>query len=112
MPTKAKRLRDEYFERAAKDHHIQECPVCERRGFRHQMDRHHVSRRIGSQIFNYIYVHRKCHERIENNGQWARKHGFIVDDLERERNIGRSLSPDENMLGPEFQHLPASGQSD
>ena len=67
-----------YRAKAAADDLIQTCPVCGERELKTLMDRHHTNGRATlSDLLTYIYVHRKCHDKIHQNGKWARENGFL-----------------------------------
>lgn len=67
-----------YQSKKEADDMVQTCPVCNRRGLKTYMDRHHTQGRNSLEaILTYIYVHRECHNKIHENGKWARENGFL-----------------------------------
>ncbi len=57
---------------------LQKCPVCEKTSFKHMMDPHHLSGRGSLEdMLNFIWVCRPCHNRIHENGKWARANGYL-----------------------------------
>lgn len=68
-----KDLRDEYL----KTHGICECcnqAIAE--------DIHHKAGRIGDNLFkHFLAVCRPCHQRIEENPEWAKDNGFSISRL-------------------------------
>jgi len=95
----------EYFEQAERDSDIQRCAFCGELGTKSGMDRHHTSRRLGGNILKYVYLHRPCHNMVENNSNLARRLGLRIDDNSNELNISRSLKDGENMLGDNYEHI-------
>ena len=88
---------DEYFEQANQDAPLQRCAVCGEMGSKDCLERHHVQRRKGDNLFVYIYLHTRCHRDVETFGRWARENGFIVDDFSTEQRF-HNIGPKDNML--------------
>jgi hypothetical protein len=74
---RAKWLRDYAAAKRAADD-IQTCPVCGKTEFKRSLDCHHIEgRSTKEKLLNFIFVHRHCHQKIHDNGKWARAEGFL-----------------------------------
>jgi len=67
----------EYHARKELDNHVQRCRVCGMLGAKKSMEPHHPNGRWGDAIFDYMWVHRRCHRWIHDNPEQAKAKGML-----------------------------------
>jgi len=60
-------------------------PICEVCLIKHSQDIHHKAGRIGDNLFqHFLAVCRPCHNRIEENPEWAYENNYSISRLNNE----------------------------
>jgi len=88
-----KKRNAQYKKQTDGDSPIQKCKRCGTVGTKRTLERHHPHRRLGKNLFIYIYLCAECHRQVEETSDPE----FLIRDNSTEKNF-HDIKPGENFL--------------